>query len=390
MSTSADRTAGFHGPAIFRQGYRPFFLGAAAWAAVSMLVWIGFLTGSLPAPARIGAVDWHVHAFLFGYTGAVIGGFLLTAIPNWTGRLPLSGLPLVTLFGAWLAGRACFFLPDQVPAALIAAIDLGFPVLLIAAAARELIAGKNWRNLRVLVLVSLFAAANALFHWEIWRDGAADLSVRLGLSAVLLLILLVGGRVVPSFTRNWLANRGAARLPVPFGRYDMIAIAASALSLLAWIAAPGAVWSGLLLLFAGLLNCIRIGRWAGGRTLAEPLVAILHLAFAFAPLGFLAMGATIILPDFVPAGAAIHAWTAGAIGLMTVAIMTRASLGHSGQPLVAGRAITAIYALIFASIVFRILSPYADDGWPFLYGAAACWIGGYSLFVIRFSRTFFT
>ncbi|WP_420405785.1 NnrS family protein [Nisaea sp.] len=390
MNAQTDRAHASQEPAVFRQGFRPFFLGAAAWAAVSMLIWIGFLTGGLPAPGISGALDWHVHALLFGYTGAVIGGFLLTAIPNWTGRLPLSGWPLAILFTTWSAGRVISLLPEPVPAALFAAVDLCFPVLLIAAAARELIAGKNWRNLRVLVLVSLFAAANALFHWEIWRNGAANLSIRLGLSAVLLLIMLVGGRIIPSFTRNWLANRGAARLPVPFGRFDIAAIAVSATALLAWIVTPHAFWVGAALALAGLLNCVRIGRWTGGRTLSEPLLAILHFGFAFVPLGFLAMGMSTMAPDSLPASAAIHTWTAGAIGLTTIAIMTRASLGHTGRPLTADGTITVIYLLLFASLAFRILSSYADDGAPLLHGAAGCWIGGFGLFIARFARSFFS
>jgi uncharacterized protein involved in response to NO len=389
MATGMNRTAAFPGLAIFSQGFRPFFVGAARWAAASMLLWIGFLAGGFPLPGNLGAVDWHVHNLLFGYTGAVIGGFLLTAIPNWTGRLPLSGWRLAVLFATWVAGRLVVSSPWELPLVGVAAIDLSFPMLLIAAAARELIAGNNRRNLRVLVLVALFGASNALFHWEISQDGAADLSIRLALSSVLLLIQLVGGRVVPSFTRNWLAKRNASRVPAPFGHFDKATIAVSAGALLLWSVVPDAFWTGAVLVAAGLLNCLRLGRWAGGRTLEEPLVAILHLAFAFVPLGFLAMGMSTMVPDSVPANAAIHAWTAGAIGLMTMAIMTRASLGHTGQPLKADRTITAIYLLVFTSIVFRILSPYADDGTLLLHGAAACWIGGFVLFIARFSRSFF-
>lgn len=389
MTAGTARAAADRGPAIFSQGFRPFFLGAAFWAAASMLLWIGFLAGGFPLPGNLGAVDWHLHSLLFGYTGAVIGGFLLTAIPNWTGRLPLSGWRLAILFISWLAGRLVLALPWEMPPAVAAAIDLSFPVLLTAAAAREMIAGSNRRNLRVLLLVALFGGSNAFFHWEIWRDGAADISIRLGLSSVLLLILLVGGRVVPSFTRNWLAKRGAARLPAPFARFDMASIAVSAVALLTWTVLPGNFWTGVVLILAGLLNCVRIGRWAGGRTLPEPLVAILHLGFAFVPLGFLAVGMSSMVPASVPANAAIHTWTAGAIGLMTMAIMTRASLGHTGHPLAADRTITAVYLLLFTSIVFRILSPYADDGTLLLHGAAACWIAGFGLFIARFARSFF-
>lgn len=389
MATDTDRAAGYRGPAFFSQGFRPFFLGAALWAAIAMLVWIGFLAGSIPIPGNLGAMDWHIHSLLFGYAGAVIGGFLLTAIPNWTGRLPLSGWRLACLFALWAAGRLVLTLPWPLPAVMVAAIDLSFPTLLIAVAAREIIAGDNRRNLRVLVLVGLFGASNALFHWEVWRDGAADLSVRLGLSSVLLLILLVGGRVVPSFTRNWLAKRDATHLPAPFGRFDMATIALSAVALMIWTSVPDAFWTGTILVIAGFLNCIRIGRWAGCRTLGEPLVAILHFGFAFIPLGFLTMGMSVMVPESVPANAALHSWTAGAIGLMTMAIMTRASLGHTGSPLVADRTITAIYVLLFASTVSRIMSPYADDGAVFLYGAAGFWIVGFCLFIARFVKGFF-
>ena len=389
MANGMDPAARYRGPAFFSQGFRPFFFGASLWAAIAMLVWIGFLSGSIPMPGNLGAVDWHIHSLLFGYAGAVIGGFLLTAIPNWTGRFQLSGWRLAGLFAFWAAGRLVLTQPWPLPAVMVAAIDLSFPILLIAAAARELIAGDNRRNLRVLVLVVLFGASNALFHWEVWRDGAADLSVRLGLSSVLLLILLVGGRVVPSFTRNWLAKHDATRLPAPFGRFDMVTIALSALALLIWTSVPDAFWTGTILVIAGLLNSIRIGRWVGGRTLGEPLVAILHLGFAFVPLGFLATGMSVMVPESVPANAALHSWTAGAIGLMTMAIMTRASLGHTGGALIADRTITAIYVLLFASSVMRIMSPYANNGTMLLNGAAGCWIVGFCLFVARFVKGFF-
>ena len=214
MTSTTDRMRAWTGPAILAYGFRPFFLGAAVWAALAMMLWLPMLSGGPGLPTAFDPVSWHAHAFLFGYLGAVVAGFLLTAVPNWTGRLPIVGWPLGGLAVLWLAGRAAVAVSGGLPASMVAAVDLAFPLVLASVIGREIVAGRNWRNLIVLALLAVFIAGNALFHWEAARGdlAAQGYGLRLGLGAGVMMIAVIGGRVVPSFTRNWLVKRGGGRL----------------------------------------------------------------------------------------------------------------------------------------------------------------------------------
>lgn len=329
-------------------------------------------------------IDWHVHEMLFGYVAAAIAGFLLTAIPNWTGRLPVAGWPLAGLAGLWLAGRLALFFSAKIGGAFAAVVDVLFLLTLAALAAREIVAGKNWRNLRVLGIVGALIFGNVVMHAEALFYGAANYGTRIALAAVVLLISLVSGRIVPSFTHNWLVRNNPGRLPIPFSRYDMVTILVSAIALSAWIALPSSEITGILLLGVSLLHTFRLGRWAGDRARADQLVFVLHVAYAFVPLGYLLTGLSIFTPAILST-AGIHAWTAGAIGLMTVAVMTRASLGHTGRPLKAGIATQLVYALIFVSAGLRIVAALTGT-FSLLEGAAICWLLGFSLFVLAYGR----
>jgi uncharacterized protein involved in response to NO len=246
------------------------------------------------------------------------------------------------------------------PAAAL--VDLAFPAALTGVFAREVIAAGNYRNLRVVALVALLGLANAGFHLEAAYAGLADYSVRGGIGLVLVLIMLVGGRIIPAFTRNWLTARGATALPVPFGRYDAATVATSAAALLAWTALPWAEASAVLLILAGAMNLVRLARWQGLQTRSEPLMWILHLAYATVPLGFAMVGASILAPGLVDPMGAVHVWAIGTFGTMTLAVMTRASRGHSGQPLAAGRLEVAIYGLVLLGALARVAAPYLPGG----------------------------
>jgi uncharacterized protein involved in response to NO len=387
MVSSAQQIRGYRGPALFSYGFRPFFLLGGLWAPIAMILWIAALTGGFALPSSFSMLDWHVHELLFGYVPAVMAGFLLTAIPNWTGRLPVVGLPLMSLTAIWFAGRAAMLVSALIGTPAAAAIDLAFLASLAAVTGREIMAGRNWRNLRVLVLVILLLLANGAYHWEAHALGLAATghSARAGIAIVLLLIMLVGGRIVPSFTHNWLARRGPGRLPVAFNRFDVAVMAVSAVALGLWVRWPDTRPTAPALALAALLNAWRLWRWAGPRTLAEPLVWVLHLAYAFIPLGFALAATLIVMPGLAAAGAAIHAWTSGAIGLMTLAVMTRASLGHTGQPLHATPAIAAIYVLVAAAALARIAGSFTGVPPSFIHAAGGLWIAGYALFVVRYA-----
>ena len=383
-TTTMERHRAWRGPAVLSFGFRPFFLLGALWAALAMALWVAMLTGKLALPTTFDPVTWHAHEFLFGYLGAIIAGFLLTAVPNWTGRLPVTGWPLAGLTAAWLAGRLAVTFSQGLPRLAVAVIDLALVAALAVLLGREIVVGRNWRNLPVVGLLVLFGCANALFHWEAARGGyaAQGMGLRLGLGAVLMMIAVIGGRIVPSFPRNWLTKQGAGRLPVPpMQRFDLAALGLLLAALLAWVAAPLAPLTGMALGLAGLVHLARMARWAGDRTLGEPLVLVLHLGYVFVPLGALAGAVEILGPGWLGAGSAQHLWMAGALGLMTLAVMTRATLGHTGRALTAGRGTVAIYAAVICAALARIgAGAWPEAASPLHSLSGASWIAAFAGF----------
>jgi uncharacterized protein involved in response to NO len=391
MSGVMARRRAFTGPAVLSGGWRPFFLSAGVWAAFGMALWIAALTGLAAIPGPFAPLDWHVHEFLFGYLAAAVAGFLLTAIPNWTGRLPVIGAPLLALWLLWLVGRLAVLGAFALSPAGVAVVDMAFPVALTGVVAREIVAGKVWRNLPVVGLAATLAVANALFHADAAAGAASGgAGVRLGVAAVIGLILLIGGRITPSFTRNWLAQRRSPVLPAAADGFDSLCLGLAAFALLAWVLNPESGLTGLLCLAAGASHVRRLSRWAGWRTRAEPLLAVLHAAYAFAPLGFLLTGAAVLQPDAVPRVAALHAWTAGAAGMMTLAVMMRASLGHSGRALTASPATTALLAAAGIAALTRIAAAFAPGSTALLHVSALAWIAGFGGFALLFLPVFTT
>lgn len=377
------RSRNFEGWPLFASSFRPFFLLAAIQAALSILAWLPMFYGELSVTSAFAPRDWHVHEMLYGFLPAVITGFLFTAIPNWTGRLPIQGTSLVALLVVWLAGRVAVTLSADIGWAVALAIDAAFLALVVAAATREIIAGGNWRNLPVVVLVLVLLAGNVTFHLEAHYEGAADVSIRVGIGVVVLLISLIGGRIIPSFTRNWLAKFNPGRLPVPFGRFDGAVIGCSAIALICWIVTPSSVVTGVAMALVGVLHLVRFSRWAGDRTSRERLLLILHVGYVFVPLGFLLHALAIF--GALPPSAGIHAWMTGASGIMTLAVMTRASLGHTGRALTASPATQAIYL----AIIIAALSRIAAVVWPahsdaLLHVAACGWVAAFLGFAIAF------
>ncbi|WP_407176781.1 NnrS family protein [Bradyrhizobium sp. STM 3562] len=380
---AVPRYRDYRGWPVLAAGFRPFFLLGAVQAGLAILIWLPVFYGELRLTSAFAPRDWHVHEMLYGYLPAVITGFLFTAIPNWTGRLPIQGLPLLSLVLVWIAGRIFVAFSAGTSCWLAMLVDASFLALVAAAAAREIVAGKNWRNLTVVALVSVLLAGNVAFHLEAHFAGGADYAIRIGIAVVVLLISLIGGRIIPSFTRNWLVRENPGRLPAPFGRFDRVTLALSALALLAWMIAPDHPVAGVVLGVAGVLHLLRLARWAGGRTLRERLLLILHVGYAFIPLGFLLNAAAAF--DIVPISAGIHAWMAGGAGVMTLAVMTRASLGHTGQELTATRTTQAIYLAIIIAAIARIcavLHPAQSDA--LLHIAGFAWAAAFFGFALAY------
>jgi uncharacterized protein involved in response to NO len=374
----------YRGPALFSYGFRPFFLFAAIYAGAVIPLWLAVFSGDARIPTAFAARDWHVHEMLFGYISAVIAGFLLTAVPNWTGRLPIQGVPLVVLFSTWFAGRLATTFSALLGWQIALAVDAAFLLLLAAAAAREIVAGRKWNNLKVVGIVSLLALTNIAFHLEAHLYGIADYSSRAGVALVVTLVCVIGGRIVPSFTRNWLARRDPGRLPVPFGRFDAITMLIGAGAMVAWVVVPSGRLVAAALGIAGLFHLVRLVRWAGYRTFSDRLVLILHVAYAFVPVGFFLSALSCL--ELVLPSAGIHAWTGGAIGSMTIAVMTRATLGHTGQALSAPISTQAVYAAIVIAALARICAAL-DPAYsvPLLTIAGTAWAGAFLGFALAYA-----
>ena len=369
--------------ALLSYGFRLFFLAAGVWALIAMVLWIGLLSGWWSFASGYGIVAWHAHEFLFGYIGAVMTGFLLTAIPNWTGRLPLQGRPLLVLFALWLAGRMAMLATDAIGTGPAAIIDCAYLVILTGVISREVVAGNNWRNLRIAVLVSLVALANIVFQIEVLIARAPAYGLRLAIAAIVLLIVVIGGRITPSFTSNWLARQGTDRRPAPLSRFDIASIAIAAIALVAWIAAPDWRGTAALLLLMTLAQAARLSRWAGEQTWREPILLVLHIGYAFVPLGALLLALSILWPQLMTASGALHGWTTGAMGMMTLAVMTRATLGHTGREVVTTPSTLVIYVAIVCATLARLAAPLLPQMYyELLLTAGAAWLLAFGLFVL--------
>lgn len=347
-----------------------------------MGLFVVMFEGRIALPTAFDAAAWHYHEMLFGYVAAVLAGFTLTAIPNWTGRLPLHGAPLFALVLFWLSGRVAVAVSAFIGAWAAAAIDLLFLAALAAVILREIVAGRNWRNLPIVAAVILFFLCNVLIHFEalglIDSGGRAQ---KLPIAVVIVLISLIGGRIIPSFSRNWLARRDATRLPHSFGRFDHLTIAATLVALAWWIVVPiGAVTGALTALAAGL-NLVRLARWQGLATRTEPLLWVMHLGYLWIPVGLILLALASWQASISQFGA-IHALTAGAIGTMTLAVMSRATLGHTGQPLHAGAGLTLAYCLVIAAAVLRVSASLWEAAFlPLVLAAAVAWIAAFLFYL---------
>ena len=381
MGNGVERRAVSPMTTFFSYGFRPFFLGASLFAGVAIPVWILILAGTGNPVLLSAARDWHVHEMLFGFLPAVIAGFLLTAVPNWTDRPAIQGRELMILFILWLAGRAAMASSLLVPL-FAAVVDAAFLVVLVGLLWRELAAGHSWNHAPVGVAISLYAAANVTFHVLALKGAETDLALRLALALDLFLLTFIGGRLTPNFTREFLAGHGKKERPAPFSRFDALSIALVLMGALAWTMLPAAPATGWIFLAAGAVNLGRLVRWYGWLTWREPLVLSLHVGYGWLALSMLALGCALLGIGLAKEDA-VHALTTGAVGAMTLAVMTRASLGHTGRPKRAGAATVCIYGLVILGATLRVFAP--GTGLPtnlVLGSAGVAWSGAYLLFAL--------
>jgi uncharacterized protein involved in response to NO len=378
---AADRGAD-PGIAFLSAGFRPFFFLGAVWAAIAVPVWLAAYVHGYALPGALPAMLWHAHEMVYGYALAIVTGFLLTTIPNWTGRLPLRGAPLAALVTLWLAGRVSVLASP----AIGAAVDLAFTVVLIAVVARELTKARSFHNLPVVATLGLLLAGNVLVHLQALDIAyTAALGNRIGVATLLALISLIGGRLVPSFTRNWLAKeRSQVPAPAPHDRVDTACLLIVLAGLVAWVSAPASQLAGAMALAAGFAAAVRLARWRGRATVRAPLLFVLHVGYGWLAVGLACLGLNGLF-GWAPPGAALHALTVGAIGTMTLAVMTRASLGHTGRALHAGPGTVAIYLLVTAAALLRIGAGFSQHSALVTSLAGVAWSGAFGLFAILYA-----
>lgn len=374
---SRKKQTAFTRPALLSHGFRLFFLLAIGFGVIVIPYWLAVFFGLVEFTGPFNPVDWHIHEMIFGYAAAVITGFLFTAIPNWTGRLPINGLRLGGLACLWLVGRCAVLGIGGFGPIWVLLLDCSFITAVLCTAVIEIVAGKNWRNLIVVLPMGLLLSANIWFHLEIMSTGGADFGRRLGLGVVVFLITLIGGRVIPSFTRNWLVKQDAEKLPTPMNRFDGICLVSGAVSLLVWVCLPNSSVTAGLLVVAGVLHTLRLFRWQGHQTLPSPLLFILHLSYAFVPLGF-------VLTGFGFATQGVHIFGIGAIGGMTVAVMIRASAGHTGRELDISRGVLVGFLLLPLSALMRVFATVMETySHHVLICSAVLWTVGFTIILVQ-------
>ncbi len=391
LSEPPSRVATF-----FSHAFRPFFLAAGIYAALALSAWIAWISihamGAMPAFMTVAEPLhlWHAHEMVFGFGVAAVGGFLLTAIPNWTGAEHSRGLGLGLMFALWCAGRMAMWFTALVPPALPMFLDLAFLPVLGFAAGRQLAVQPAIRNVIFFALVFALIVGNFLFHMgrlEVIDDGMR-LGVLLGLGTLMVMIVVIGGRVIPAFTTNALRRQGVeeTRLPKRRAPVDVAALVFSATVFILQALGFGDSIIGVAALCAALANAVRLSGWRGLATLKHPIVWVLHLGYMWIVIGF-ALLAAAYLTDWVSDVSALHAFGTGAAGTMILAIMTRASLGHTGRALEPSRAIVAAYVLVSVAAILRCFGPSAVPQFynEIMIAAGLAWITSFTLFTIEFA-----
>ncbi|MFO1372751.1 MAG: NnrS family protein [Candidatus Competibacteraceae bacterium] len=374
---------------LFSYAFRPFFLLVGFYAVLIVAVWGLFLANSGLWPAWPPAPFRHGHELIFGFGGGAIAGFLLTAIANWTGRPPVSGRPLQGLVIAWLAARLGGVLPGSAALALWSVASLLFWSGLMVLAAREVWAVRQTRNYKAPVVLAGFSIAELLFFntaaggppW--FRE-----SLWAGLWLVMGMIMLIGGRIIPAFTANWLRlNRPDVPAVIPlFDRVDRVVVVMTGIAAIALVFWPVGWLTGVLALLAGVLQAVRLFRWRGWLAAREPLLWVLHLGYGWIAVGLLLLGGAALTGGAPTSG--IHALTYGAIGTLVLGVAARVALGHTGRPLQTFPTMRVAFVLIILGALCRVVAG-GLSGW-LLWLSIALWIAAYSLFVIQYAGILLT
>jgi uncharacterized protein involved in response to NO len=384
LATTSDSPAQDTGRfALFDYGFRPFFLLCGLFALVIAPLWLfRFAHASVPFGTLPG-VYWHAHEMVFGFVAAAIAGFLLTAVPSWTGSPGFAGKPLGAVVALWLAGRIAMAFTDVIPFWVVALIELSLLPALLALIAPPILRARN-RNVPILAVVTVLWLIDAAFMRALQKGDLllAAGAARIAVDLVLMLVVVIGGRIVPAFTGNALRRLNTNVTPVSRGWLEVLAIGSVAAIVICDVFFPNTVVAGLLAAVAAVAHAARLSGWRSFRVRGEPLLWVLHVAYAWIPIG-LALKAALLLADAGFAAKWQHALTFGAFSTMILAVMTRASLGHTGRPLVVGRSIAVAYVLLTAGAALRVFGGAWTPQYylPTLTAAGLCWSAAFALFV---------
>ncbi|MBT3225041.1 MAG: NnrS family protein [Deltaproteobacteria bacterium] len=375
-------------PVFLTYAFRPLFVAAGLYGIIATGWWgIVYLLGTAFPPTSMDPVSWHSHEMVYGFTCAAIGGFLLTAVANWTKRPPVAGHRLSLLTVAWICGRIAISLSAILGPLLTALIDLSYMVMLIVLFGNEVIKAKDRRNYKVIVMLILICLFNLMFHFEYTFSLPIPprLSIRGAIMVILMLIGTISGRIIPNFTRNWLQKNQKEHIspPPPFGKLDMAVMGLTGLLAAGWTIDPYHIVTILGSFIISGLHIIRLARWRGFSTVPDPLLLVLHVGYAWIPVGFL-LSAWAALTEALMFSAALHGLTIGAVGLMIVAVGSRSALGHTGRELKAGKVMTLVYALIVMSTIWRILAGIPDYYIECLLASILSWCLALFIFLVRF------
>jgi uncharacterized protein involved in response to NO len=368
---------------LWGRGFRPFFLLAGAYAFAFLAVWLGFLEGWIQTPAWLGPIRWHAHEMLFGFVCAAIAGFLLTAVPVWTGTTPVTGRRLAALAGLWVAGRIVMVFSGRLPPSVVALVDLAFLPCLIAAIAPPVLAARAARNYGFPVVLFALFSANALTHLEANRlvSGGSGDALRAAVYLICVLVVVIGGRIIPAFTANALRRSGSPAQVRSFAWLDTPTVPLLLVFFATELVAPGsrpAGWAGLA---AALVVALRMLGWQSASTLRDPLLWSLHLGYLWLPVGIACLAAGS-LAGSVPRTIGVHALTAGAFGTMVLSVMSRVSLGHTGRPLAPARSVVVAYLLVTAGALMRTTAPVLlpQAGMSPVIVSGALWAAAFAVF----------
>jgi len=365
--------------ALFRLAFRPFYLLAALWAALAVPLWIAQYAGLLPAPLAYPAMLWHAHEMTFGFALAVIVGFLLTAVRAWTGLPTPTGAPLAALAALWVAARVFNYTG---PSGMAMLLDAAFIVASMLAIGVVLLKARNHRNLFVLAVLTAFLVANSMFHLAV--AGRIDVSplkaVRFFVFVIVVLTCVIGGRVIPTFTAN--ALRGVRQWRDR--RLDWASLALTVLALLLALLPVSAGIIAVACAVAAALQAARLAGWNPWATRGTPILWILHVSYAWIPIGLvlLALGALGVVPE----SAGLHALTIGAIGGLIIGMITRTALGHTARPLKAEKIETTAYVLVQLAVLLR-LAPLLVPALPYLpwtTAAASAWSLAFAVYLLKY------